>query len=49
MSITKVAVVTGASRGIGFEIATTLIAKGYRVVANRVVSPRQALYARRMT
>ena len=30
----KVAVVTGASRGIGLDLAKKLIAKGYRVIAN---------------
>jgi NAD(P)-dependent dehydrogenase (short-subunit alcohol dehydrogenase family) len=30
----KVAVVTGASRGVGLDIARKLIAKGYRVIAN---------------
>lgn len=34
MTRAKVAVVTGASQGIGLEIATTLTAKGYRIVAN---------------
>jgi NAD(P)-dependent dehydrogenase (short-subunit alcohol dehydrogenase family) len=31
---TGVAVVTGASRGIGLALAKSLIANGYRVVAN---------------
>jgi len=37
----KVAIVTGASIGIGLEIVKRLIEKGYRVVANsRKITPR---------
>ncbi|WP_445491706.1 SDR family oxidoreductase [Niallia sp. 03133] len=38
----KVAIVTGASRGIGREIAETLAAEGAKVVINYVSSPAKA-------
>lgn len=39
----KVAIVTGASRGIGREIAKTLARKGIKVVANYYKSKREAI------
>ncbi len=36
---TKVALVTGSSRGIGFAIATRLLAEGYSVIFNGVSAP----------
>ena len=38
----KIAIVTGASRGIGREIAKTLAKKGYQVVANYNKSEKEA-------
>ncbi|ADV82843.1 SDR family NAD(P)-dependent oxidoreductase [Terriglobus saanensis] len=43
----KVAVVTGASSGIGLEVTKRLIAKGYRVVANsRKISSATTLHSK---
>ena len=39
----KIALVTGASRGIGREIALNLAKKGYKVIANYNKSKQQAI------
>ncbi len=45
----RIALVTGAARGIGREVALTLAEKGYRIAANDLIPPEETLLELRNT